>query len=84
VYQYNLNGTFIRSFNNAEEAGHFINKGKTSITKACGRSGCSGGFQWRYYEVDEIAQKIMYYKSDEFKEKIKVTNKTRVLNRVNK
>lgn len=84
VYQYSLNGKFIRSFNNAEEAGNCINKSKTSITKACGRSGCSGGFQWRYYEVDEISQKIMYYKSDEFKEKIKVTNKTRVLNRISK
>lgn len=81
VYQYSLNGEFIKEFDNSSIASISINKEKTGINNACRREGCCGNFQWRYFKKDLIPAKIMYYKTEAFKERIKITNSTRVLKR---
>lgn len=56
-YQYSMDGTYIRSFENAEEVMEYIGNGynKKVLARACtGILPCAYGFQWRYYKENEI------------------------------
>jgi hypothetical protein len=66
VYQYSLDGIFLREFVSAENAARYFNVSRRSIQQACRESLYSGGevagFQWRYTksEVVKPYQKSTY------------------------
>jgi len=54
VYQYRPDGTFVRSFGSAREAGRYLKKDASSISKcACGDRGFNSayGFKWYYNQI---------------------------------
>lgn len=55
VFQYSLEGDFIKEWVNAEEAGKSINRSLSAIKGAIkGRQLHCGGFQWKDYKADKI------------------------------
>lgn len=76
VYQYGLDGVFIKEFSSIKELLHYGYL-KDTVNKACRREGTAYNYNWRYYRQDIIIPKIPYFKSNEFKEKIKITNHKR-------
>jgi group I intron endonuclease len=55
VYQYTLDGTYIRSFSSGGEAGRYLNKKKDSKISACARGDhqrkSAHGFKWSYTKI---------------------------------
>ena len=63
IYQYSLDGNYIRNFDSAKEAEDETGIFATSIITCCnGRQAYAGDFQWRKYKVDKI-DKVMKYSS---------------------
>ena len=56
VYQYSLDGEYIRSFNSASEASNFFHRrNSASINDACsGRLKQCYGYQWRKFKAKKI------------------------------
>lgn len=55
VYQYNLNGEYIKSFESGASASREVGCHRTQITKVCKGKGFSiCGYMWRYYKADKI------------------------------
>lgn len=76
VYQYNSEGIFIKEFVSVEDL-KLEGYKKDTINKACRRKGTAYGYNWRYYKSEYINAKTPYYKSDEFKKKICISNHNR-------
>lgn len=69
VNQYDLNGKYIRTFNNAAEAGDFYNCCKEAINHACsGTTRKAIGYQWRYLIDCDGTNNIAPYKNPNCKE----------------
>lgn len=61
IYQYSLDGKYIRSFDSAKEAEDETEIFATSIIACCHeRQAYAGDFQWRKYKVDKIDKVIKY------------------------
>ena len=74
VYQYDLEGNFLKEYESASEAGRQAGLDCSSISKACRKKkGCSGNFQWRYKEdmpnKDNITKYICEYDHNSIKVK---------------
>ena len=77
IYQYSLNGDFIREYYSAVEASEFTELEVSGIRYAAKRDGICGDFQWRYFKISKIESKKKYFKTDEFKCKIRISNHNR-------
>lgn len=53
-YQYTLNGEYIRSFSNRQEASRFVNKGFTTIKRAIKEKIKAGDWYWSEEKVDKL------------------------------
>jgi hypothetical protein len=61
VYQYNLNGEFIKKWNSVTEAGEENGVGSDNIATSIKRNGTCGNFIWSYdYKGKKIKHKIKY------------------------
>lgn len=57
VYQYDMNGKYIKSFKSAADAAREVNCHRTQITYVCKGKGLSiCGFMWRYYKRNKIKE----------------------------
>lgn len=52
VLQYDLQGNFIKEFDSVSEAAKAVNRTTTNISSACKRKGSSGGYKWKYKEIE--------------------------------
>ncbi|MFD2568688.1 NUMOD1 domain-containing DNA-binding protein [Pseudotenacibaculum haliotis] len=59
VYQYSLEGKFLREFNSLKDASNECNVSNKKISKACtGSSTKAGNFYWSYVKSDSILPKV--------------------------
>lgn len=57
VFQYDLNGLFIKEFDFLREASIILKVSENQICRVCStKKGSCGGFQWRYYKTDNIGK----------------------------
>lgn len=59
VYQYNLDGTFIREYNNANQAKKDLNL-KSDIGAAIKKGRTCGGYQWSIEKVEKMPNLLIY------------------------
>ena len=52
ILQYDLQDNFIKEFNSVSEAAEAVNRTTANISSACKRKGSSGGYKWRYKEIE--------------------------------
>lgn len=65
VFQYDLNGKFIRQFDSAIDAGIYLKiKAFSNITRACKNNRSSYGYQWKYYYEEQIGMYSREYYND--------------------
>lgn len=62
IYQYDMDGMYLRSFDSAIEAEKITGIFATSIIKCCHeKQAYAGDFQWRKYKVDKLDKVSKYY-----------------------
>jgi hypothetical protein len=72
VYQYDLEGNFIREFESLTEAAKSCNSVTTNISKCCkGNFHTAGGFIWRYNKTDKIEPAKVTWKAKIYKYSLK-------------
>lgn len=55
IYQYDLDGNFIKEFESLTEAAKNCNSATTNISRCCkGKLHTAGGFIWKYFKTDKI------------------------------
>lgn len=60
VAQYDLRGNFIKIYNSIASAAYSNNVNTSNIVNCCKlNQPTSGGYQWRYYEVDNFTPSIL-------------------------
>lgn len=52
VLQYDLQDNFIKEFESVTKAAKAVNRTTTNISSACKRNGSSGGYKWKYKEIN--------------------------------
>lgn len=68
VYQYDLEGNFVREFESLTEAAKSCNSVTTNISKCCkGNFHTAGGFIWRYDKTDKIEPAKVTWKAKIYK-----------------
>lgn len=68
VYQYDLNGNFIKEFESLTEAAKSCSSFTTNISKCCkGKFHTAGGFIWRYFKLDKIEAAKVSWKNKIYK-----------------
>lgn len=87
IFQYDLDGNFIREFDSINLAAKELNVGISGIARAYRTIMIAHGYQWREYKADKIEAK--YYKSNKLSdadilECIELFNKGHSLNQISK